>query len=1807
MRKEFLKIAGVENEKDFYKLFPTEAAFFGMYPEAKKLVQKKKDGQLQQFRPGGYFATTFTTTASTLINTTPPPPESLEVKTNPESGFQTWGDYTYFPDQGWTKNLNDVIVTSTRPKQQGLNGEFRYDGPTMDVEFDDQGNPRYVTRPGELRFERNQDKFENQNVWQYNTPSAVADRQRMDEIRRTGPQLNQAQEERPWYSKALAVITHPATAFGYSVRNQRMPDYFERGNVNPTDRALQVVAALAGARGLGLTPGAIGTGLTTTIGGIPGLTVGNALTAYGATDFALNRATQIPGQIRRGEYADAATNLGFGALDLMGLGAGNPSLYKNAYNASRNVLNKSGQYLTGARNIGSSSAPVLSDYANIEQLRLAGKFKNFQQANFDQPNLYANAETFNRIKAESNQLLKKYTKEYKNKFGVTGSVNQNDVLLYGAYQDLLQNQNINKSFLNESNTLAKDLGLSTDLTAAEKFLGDAYQLEFSSHFNKDLGPFSNYIKEPFQNVILKNKVQNPIQVKRTSPFNRQVRVIRNGKEDNIFYDDLQIDDIIYPEHNWSTTTGLNEDIWGSGSSLNTTARINVPKGQSVFIPNMYQGSVYPNELELLLPNKLGYKVSGINKEAVGETPRFIFDIHNPYKKGGQIWNNKKYGGLVKAGDGLEYTGPSLVDYLATKGYKGTKAFRKDLAQQYGVENYDYSANKNLELLGKLRENQEILNQQQRSFEPVSVETIEQLHAKNKAGLDRHSSLPRKREAQYQFDADKFNALLNLNTYAIDAAANMRSGLKTTPSLSFKNAPTYHQIQKQQQQKQQQESTPVLKKVGLSEEGDDEFNNHLEYSRNILNPTGFNHPTSFPKYGPIDPSQIKQQRQGEYEGEYDLPEKNKEESISWMDVINPLKWESMQGSVGFLEDLYQLGTNYFSRKKALKEGDDPTKTKSTIALPTVTPNKTSTTNPYSLTLPGVSFAQGNPIDMTDKNSRYYTKPLWLDLNSPTLKLGARNRGSQLGDIKTEGFVITPFAKEYGTGYDDDGGKNTIRTYNDSEIVDDKIYGGVDNQGKFYLDYGKNLKGKGLQMSDFRSMDISGIAKNKTGKYVYGDATSNKKVARTAIALDEKGQPTQDLNLLVPKKRINTGHESFGQIGGGRFILATTDLKNKVLVAGSLKNIDDYVEEFKKATGQKVIKLIPLDNGTFARGLFTKDGVITNDDQNTYDNFNTSGGAAFYIQNKKRGGSILSRMDLGGTPPNCDPGYMPDPNDPSKCIQDPAFWAKFSPNSSEALAADQGMDQMFNNQFPTTQTTTTWVQWYNQNLANSVIDPPKDIYGNPMSMEWQGDPTYDPSKKTDMYGNVITTTTTKPPNYLFGNVGKFFDKKAPFIMATAKALNTGFALGNRLSAEKEYRDFQKSYEKNLRNKIFTQPVMPSVSGSRGDYVTNTGAFRPNEYTVNKGMYTSNMPGAKVGTQQFAQFGAEIIPQALEAPPVEFSPIVLPEKVNVVPETTSTSDDVNYDASNLPSAGQYVLPLAEWDVTSGFGRRKAPKEGASTDHNGIDLKAKVNSPVYSPFDGTVSKIYYDGKGGKQLVIKHDDGTRSGYAHLNDYKVNVGDKITKGQLVALTGNTGNSTGPHLHFTFRDANGNLVDPNSIFGNYNKPSNNVKKSPGETIAVTHNNPGNIHYGDFVKQWGATKGSLDAGSTGNVAIFKTIDDGWDAFNKLLFGSAYKDLTLIQARNKWVTGNPNNTTPSSSSIVKEMGLDGNIKVSDLSAEQKKKYSSLFVKNEDKNMYKKMKDLKLFEVGGEVFYNEGEEYDLTEDEIRQILENGGDLEFI
>ena len=77
----------------------------------------------------------------------------------------------------------------------------------------------------------------------------------------------------------------------------------------------------------------------------------------------------------------------------------------------------------------------------------------------------------------------------------------------------------------------------------------------------------------------------------------------------------------------------------------------------------------------------------------------------------------------------------------------------------------------------------------------------------------------------------------------------------------------------------------------------------------------------------------------------------------------------------------------------------------------------------------------------------------------------------------------------------------------------------------------------------------------------------------------------------------------------------------------------------------------------------------------------------------------------------------------------------------------------------------------------------------------------------------------------------------------------------------------------------------------------------------------------------------------------------------------------------------------------------------------------------NGTVENVYFNAEGGNQLIIRHDNGFMTGYAHLTKALVKKGDKVKQGDYVAMSGNTGSSTGPHLHFTMKDKAGNWVDP----------------------------------------------------------------------------------------------------------------------------------------------------------------------------------------
>lgn len=114
----------------------------------------------------------------------------------------------------------------------------------------------------------------------------------------------------------------------------------------------------------------------------------------------------------------------------------------------------------------------------------------------------------------------------------------------------------------------------------------------------------------------------------------------------------------------------------------------------------------------------------------------------------------------------------------------------------------------------------------------------------------------------------------------------------------------------------------------------------------------------------------------------------------------------------------------------------------------------------------------------------------------------------------------------------------------------------------------------------------------------------------------------------------------------------------------------------------------------------------------------------------------------------------------------------------------------------------------------------------------------------------------------------------------------------------------------------------------------------------------------------------------------------------------------------------------VTSKFGPRVHPVTGeVGKMHNGVDLSAPLNTPIYAPADGIVSGRNYNNVGGNQLMIVHTNGMQSGYSHLSKYNVNIGDKVKKGDVIAYSGNTGRSTGPHLHFSVKDKNKNFVDP----------------------------------------------------------------------------------------------------------------------------------------------------------------------------------------
>lgn len=106
----------------------------------------------------------------------------------------------------------------------------------------------------------------------------------------------------------------------------------------------------------------------------------------------------------------------------------------------------------------------------------------------------------------------------------------------------------------------------------------------------------------------------------------------------------------------------------------------------------------------------------------------------------------------------------------------------------------------------------------------------------------------------------------------------------------------------------------------------------------------------------------------------------------------------------------------------------------------------------------------------------------------------------------------------------------------------------------------------------------------------------------------------------------------------------------------------------------------------------------------------------------------------------------------------------------------------------------------------------------------------------------------------------------------------------------------------------------------------------------------------------------------------------------------------------------PVSNGIMTSGFGKREDPISGKKDYHYGIDIACDENSEIKAVLNGKVEMACQNSSYGKYIIIDHGNNIKSLYAHCNDIKVKVEDNVKRNQVIALAGNTGESTGNHLH-----------------------------------------------------------------------------------------------------------------------------------------------------------------------------------------------------
>ncbi len=226
----------------------------------------------------------------------------------------------------------------------------------------------------------------------------------------------------------------------------------------------------------------------------------------------------------------------------------------------------------------------------------------------------------------------------------------------------------------------------------------------------------------------------------------------------------------------------------------------------------------------------------------------------------------------------------------------------------------------------------------------------------------------------------------------------------------------------------------------------------------------------------------------------------------------------------------------------------------------------------------------------------------------------------------------------------------------------------------------------------------------------------------------------------------------------------------------------------------------------------------------------------------------------------------------------------------------------------------------------------------------------------------------------------------------------------------KDLRSNYQQLTQTLVDLQTQLEDVSGQVGtiekkDHAIRTYAGLPQ---IDQDVRKVGVGGTDIRKANMDGIAPNVTSRISE---IELNVHELSRKVKLELQSYNTLYDKVRDHSDNLKIIPSIRPVLEGYLGSGFGYREDPFTGKVRFHYGQDFAVNTGTKVYSPADGKVKYAGNQGGYGKVVKIDHGNGFRTIYAHLAHLKVKRGQELKRGELIAISGNTGRSAGPHLHY----------------------------------------------------------------------------------------------------------------------------------------------------------------------------------------------------